>query len=108
MRTHTHTLALLFRTPDKATGDSLLYRSVSLPHFLTHSSLYRDVAIVSPIAGTTRDVLEVALNLSGFPVLIADTAGLRDSADIIEQEGIKRGKKRYARREGDGERERGD
>ena len=46
----------------------------------------REAAITSPIAGTTRDVIEVALDLAGYPVLLADTAGLRESVDGIEQE----------------------
>ncbi|MBY0431691.1 MAG: tRNA uridine-5-carboxymethylaminomethyl(34) synthesis GTPase MnmE, partial [Rhodospirillales bacterium] len=50
----------------------------------------RDAAIVSAIAGTTRDVIEVHLDLGGFPVIIADTAGLRDTAEVIEEEGIRR------------------
>ncbi len=50
----------------------------------------RDVAIVSPIAGTTRDSLEVRLDLAGLPVVLIDTAGLRDSADPIEAEGVRR------------------
>ena len=45
----------------------------------------RDVAIVSEIAGTTRDVIEVHLNMDGFPVIISDTAGIRDSKDEIEK-----------------------
>ncbi len=49
----------------------------------------RDVAIVSEIAGTTRDVIETHLNLDGFPVIISDTAGIRDSKDDIEKKGIK-------------------
>jgi tRNA modification GTPase len=48
----------------------------------------RDVAIVSNIAGTTRDIIEVNLDLAGFPVTIADTAGIRESQDLIEKEGI--------------------
>jgi tRNA modification GTPase len=48
------------------------------------------VAIVSPIAGTTRDVIEVHCDLGGLPVVIVDTAGLRESADLIEQEGVNR------------------
>ena len=50
----------------------------------------REAAITSPIAGTTRDVIEVAIDLAGYPVVLADTAGLRDSADLIEQEGLRR------------------
>ncbi len=49
----------------------------------------RDVSIVSEIAGTTRDVLETYLNFDGYPVIISDTAGIRESKDIIEKEGIK-------------------
>jgi tRNA modification GTPase len=54
----------------------------------------REAAITSPIAGTTRDVIEVAIDLAGYPVVLADTAGLRESADIIEQEGLRRALKR--------------
>ncbi len=54
----------------------------------------REAAITSPIAGTTRDVIEVAIDLAGYPVVLADTAGLRDSADVIEQEGLRRALKR--------------
>jgi tRNA modification GTPase len=50
----------------------------------------REAAITSPIAGTTRDIIEVAMDLAGYPVVLADTAGLRDSADVIEQEGLRR------------------
>ena len=50
----------------------------------------RDVAIVSAIAGTTRDVLEVPMELGGRPVTLIDTAGIRESDDLIEQEGVRR------------------
>jgi tRNA modification GTPase len=50
----------------------------------------RDAAIVSPIAGTTRDVIEVHLDIGGYPVTLADTAGLRESSDVIESEGVRR------------------
>jgi tRNA modification GTPase len=50
----------------------------------------RDAAIVSDIAGTTRDVIDVHLDLGGYPVIAADTAGLRDAQDSIENEGIRR------------------
>ena len=54
----------------------------------------RDVAIVSEIAGTTRDVIETHLNLDGYPVVLSDTAGIRDSKDEIEKRGIKLALKR--------------
>ena len=49
----------------------------------------RDVAIVSEIAGTTRDVIETHLNLDGYPVIVSDTAGIRRSKNEIEKKGIK-------------------
>ena len=49
----------------------------------------RDVAIVSEIAGTTRDVIEVHLNINGYPVVLSDTAGIRKSKNEIEKKGIK-------------------
>ncbi len=54
----------------------------------------RDAAIVSETSGTTRDVIEVHLDLEGYPVVVADTAGLRETADGIEAEGVKRAKQR--------------
>ena len=54
----------------------------------------RDVAIVSEIAGTTRDVIEAHLNLDGYPVVISDTAGIRESKNEIEKKGIKLALKR--------------
>ncbi len=56
----------------------------------------RDAAIVSERAGTTRDVIEVHLDLEGLPVVLADTAGLRESADEVEEEGIRRARARAA------------
>lgn len=50
----------------------------------------RDVAIVSAVPGTTRDVIEVHLDLNGYPVTLLDTAGIRESSDPVEQEGIRR------------------
>jgi len=50
----------------------------------------KEAAIVSSIAGTTRDVVEVFMDLAGFPVIFADTAGLRETADVVEKEGIRR------------------
>ena len=50
----------------------------------------REAAIVSAIAGTTRDVIEVHLDLGGIPAVVADTAGLREAADVIEAEGVRR------------------
>jgi len=56
----------------------------------------RDVAIVSPHAGTTRDVIEVQLDLDGYPVTVIDTAGIRESDDPVEQEGVRRARTRAA------------
>jgi len=54
----------------------------------------REVAIVSPFPGTTRDVIEVHLNLGGYPVTLVDTAGIRESGEPVEQEGIRRARAR--------------
>ena len=54
----------------------------------------RDVAIVSEIAGTTRDVIETHLNIDGYPVVVSDTAGIRESKSEIEKKGIKLALKR--------------
>jgi len=62
----------------------------SLLNYLARS----DVAIVSEIPGTTRDVIEVSLDIAGFPVIIADTAGIRETEDAIEIEGVKRARAR--------------
>jgi len=56
----------------------------------------REAAIVSPYAGTTRDVIEVHLDLDGYPVTLLDTAGIRDSTEPIEQEGVRRARERAA------------
>jgi tRNA modification GTPase len=63
---------------------------------LVNALARRDVAIVSETPGTTRDVIEVRLDLKGYPVILADTAGLRDPGDAIEEEGVRRA---YARAE---------
>jgi tRNA modification GTPase len=54
----------------------------------------REAAIVSPHAGTTRDVIEVHLDLGGYPVTLLDTAGIRESDEPVEQEGIRRAAER--------------
>ncbi len=54
----------------------------------------REAAIVSPYAGTTRDVIEVHLDLDGYPVTLLDTAGIRDSNEPVEQEGMRRARER--------------
>ena len=56
----------------------------------------REVAIVSPYAGTTRDVIEVHLDLDGYPVTVIDTAGIRETDDPVEQEGVRRAHARAA------------
>jgi tRNA modification GTPase len=54
----------------------------------------RDVAIVTPEAGTTRDILEVRLDLGGCPVVLVDTAGIRETAGVVEMEGVRRARLR--------------
>ncbi|NWI45822.1 GTPB3 GTPase, partial [Picathartes gymnocephalus] len=54
----------------------------------------RPAAIVSPTAGTTRDVLEVALDIGGYPLVLSDTAGLREATDPVEREGVTRARAR--------------
>lgn len=63
---------------------------------LINAVVKRNVAIVSDIAGTTRDAIEAYVDLNGFPVIFTDTAGLRESADKIEQIGIKLAKDKIA------------
>ncbi len=56
----------------------------------------REVAIVSPHAGTTRDVIEVQLDLDGYPMTVIDTAGIRETDDPVEREGVRRARARAA------------
>jgi tRNA modification GTPase len=63
---------------------------------LINQLVRREVAIVSPHAGTTRDVIEVQLDLDGYPVTVIDTAGIRETSDPVEQEGVRRARARAA------------
>lgn len=63
---------------------------------LTNLLTGRETAIVSPIAGTTRDVVESHLDIAGYPIILADTAGLRQTEDTIEAEGVRRASRRAA------------
>lgn len=78
--------------------DGLMVAIVGAPNVgkssLLNALAQREAAIVSDIPGTTRDVIEVHLDLGGYPVVLADTAGLRESADSIESEGVARALKR--------------
>lgn len=61
---------------------------------LFNALVAREAAIVTPIAGTTRDVLDADLIIGGYAVTLSDTAGLRDSADLVEAEGVRRARAR--------------
>ncbi|KAF9004780.1 hypothetical protein BDQ17DRAFT_1473977, partial [Cyathus striatus] len=61
----------------------------SLLNFLAQ----REAAIVTPIPGTTRDILELSLDIGGLPVIVADTAGLRHTKDVVEKIGVERARK---------------
>jgi tRNA modification GTPase len=63
---------------------------------LLNALVRRDVAIVTPEAGTTRDVLEVPLDLGGYPVVLFDTAGLRETHSAAEAEGVARARRTAA------------
>lgn len=63
---------------------------------LMNALVRREVAIVSPHAGTTRDIIEVQLDLDGYPVTMIDTAGIRETDDPVELEGVRRAKMRAA------------
>ncbi len=57
---------------------------------LINKLVEREVSIVTPIPGTTRDIMEVKLDIAGYPVILSDTAGLRESSDLVELKGIER------------------
>ncbi|HST92586.1 MAG TPA: tRNA uridine-5-carboxymethylaminomethyl(34) synthesis GTPase MnmE [Brevundimonas sp.] len=63
---------------------------------LFNALIAREAAIVTPIAGTTRDVLDAQLVIGGYAVTLSDTAGLRESADVVEAEGVRRARARAA------------
>lgn len=66
---------------------------------LLNQLLGQDRAIVSPVAGTTRDTIEETANIRGLPMVLIDTAGLREAGDAIEQEGVRRSHQTLARAE---------
>src|SRR3954464_11587038 len=80
--------------------DGLLVAIAGLPNVgkstLMNQLARREVAIVSPHAGTTRDIIEVQLDLDGYPVTVIDTAGIRETGDPVEQEGVRRARARAA------------
>jgi tRNA modification GTPase len=80
--------------------DGLVFAVTGAPNVgkssLVNALSGRDMAIVAPSPGTTRDTLEVAVELGGIPVTLVDTAGLRDTSDPVEAEGVRRARARAA------------
>ena len=80
--------------------DGLIFAIVGAPNAgkstLINTLAERDIAIVSPLPGTTRDVLETRIDLGGVPVTLLDTAGLREASNDIEAEGVRRARDRAA------------
>ena len=62
---------------------------------LSHRKAQREAAIVTSVPGTTRDILELSLDIGGFPVIVVDTAGLRHTDDLVESIGVDRAKKAF-------------
>lgn len=58
---------------------------------IDNNSANRPASIVTPVPGTTRDVLELTLDIGGLPVVVADTAGIRETQDVVEVIGVQRG-----------------
>ena len=56
-------------------------------------SAQKEASIVTPLAGTTRDVIELSLDFHGYPIMISDTAGLRETSDEIEKIGVERARR---------------
>jgi len=85
----------IFGPPNAGKSSLFNYLGKSLVHGLTLVSYIcpanRQASIVTPIPGTTRDVLELTLDIGGLPVVVADTAGLRDTDDVVESIGVQRG-----------------
>ena len=73
----------------------LLFFNVNRPCDPNISIAQKPTAIVSPIAGTTRDVIESTLDIGGYPVILSDTAGLRLTNDPVEHEGVTRAFDRF-------------
>jgi tRNA modification GTPase len=92
--------ALAASTRGRAVRDGLQVAIVGVPNAgkstLLNALMGRDVAITSPQAGTTRDIVEAQAVIAGLPVTFSDTAGLRESEDAIEAEGVRRALARAA------------
>jgi tRNA modification GTPase len=93
-------LVLAARSRSERLRDGLVVAITGPPNVgkstLMNQLARREVAIVSPHAGTTRDIIEVQLDLDGYPVTVIDTAGIRATDDPVEQEGVRRARARAA------------